>query len=265
MCIRDRRRVRETNWRTTSLVQEAPHRFTELCSRLRSPTFRMANRRSTDQMDMIEPPDFKVVFVGAVNVGKSSLVVRFVKNEFSEILAPTTGAAFSRATVDLPEQGPIKLQLWDTAGQEKYRALVRIYYRGSAGAIVTFDQSDKGSFEYARSWVVNLRQEDPTMVIVLAANKSDLGDPRAFMKEVRQYCKQEDLLVFETSAKTGDGVQELFCEVASQVAKRYNRTLREESQGSSTAPSRDSVFGRDLQPPPPTNSTLPKSNGGCNC
>ena len=98
------------------------------------------------------------------------------------------------------------MQLWDTAGQEKYRALVRIYYRGSAGAIVTFSQDDKvcgdirqsaglascsssergrlwqDTFEYAKSWVNALREEDSTMVIVLAANKSDLHDPRAFMK-----------------------------------------------------------------------------------
>lgn len=237
----------------------------------------MAGRRSTDRMDCVEVPDFKVVFVGAVNVGKSSLVVRFVKNEFQEKLQPTTGAAFSRATVELPEQGPVKLQLWDTAGQEKYRALVRIYYRGSAGAIVTFDQSDPSSFEYARSWVINLRQEDPTMAIVLAANKCDLNDPRALMKEVNSYAKQENLKVFETSAKTGHGVAALFEEVADQVARRHNRLLREEESNSSQAPTRgsqnqrDSVFGRDLTASPPpaaaaaANKTAQKNSGGCGC
>jgi len=229
----------------------------------------MAGRRSTDQMDMIEVPDFKVVFVGAVNVGKSSLVVRFVKNEFQEKLQPTTGAAFSRATVQLPEQGPVKLQLWDTAGQEKYRALVRIYYRGSAGAIVTFDLSDPSSFEYARSWVINLREEDPTMSIVLAANKCDLNDPRAMMKDVNDYAKRENLKVFQTSAKSGNGVAALFEEVADQVARRHNRLLNEEESESSQAPSRDSVFGRDLTASPPpapaANVTTQKSSGGCSC
>merc|ERR1712022_101440 len=93
--------------------------------------------RLSSEMDPIKAPEFKVVFVGAINVGKSSLVARFVKNEFTEYLAPTTGAAFSRAAVELPT-GSVRLQLWDTAGQEKYKALVRIYYRGAAAAIVTF-------------------------------------------------------------------------------------------------------------------------------
>lgn len=230
-------------------------------------------------MDVIEVPDFKVVFVGAICVGKSSLVQRFVKGEFQENLQQTTGAAFSRATVEVAERGPVKLQLWDTAGQEKYRALVRIYYRGSAGAIVTFDQSEPSSFEYARSWVINLRQEDPTMSIVLAANKCDLNDPRALMKTVNKYAKHENLKVMLTSAKTGEGVAALFEEVADQVSRRHNRLLREdESAGIGEATTRgsrnqrDSVFGRDLTAEAPatpglagSNKTAPKTSGGCGC
>merc|ERR1711988_1727285 len=184
-------------------------------------------RQSTD-IDQIRPPEFKVVFVGAINVGKSSLVARFVKNEFTEYLAPTTGAAFSRAAVELPE-GSVRLQLWDTAGQEKYKALVRIYYRGAAAAIVTFDVSNKESFVYAKTWVADLQLEDPTMVIVLAANKSDLGDPRAFMREAREYAAQNKLPIFETSAKTGDSVKDLFDDLALKVVRRDNQLKNSEA------------------------------------
>jgi len=127
------------------------------------------------------------------------------------------------------------------------------------------------TFEYAKSWVNALREEDSTMVIVLAANKSDLQDPRAFMKEANKYAQDENLPIFETSAKTGAGVQELFAEVASQVAKRHNRSLREdESQGGSsntTGGNRDSIFGRDLthSPAPAAQPHSKSGGGGCNC
>lgn len=231
----------------------------------------LSQETATDQMarlsteiDQIKPPEFKVVFVGAINVGKSSLVARFVKNEYQEYLAPTTGAAFSRATVNLP-QGAVKLQLWDTAGQEKYKALVRIYYRGAAAAIVTFDVSNKESFEYAKTWVQDLRMEDSSMVVVLAANKSDLEDPRAFMKEAHEYATQQSLPIFETSAKTGNNVKELFDDLADKVVRRDNQ-LR---NAIDTEPGRrDTVsteaMDSDFDPSPQPDYPRPRK-AGCAC
>jgi len=103
--------------------------------------------------------------------------------------------------------------------QEKYKALVRIYYRGAAAAIVTFDVSNKESFTYAQTWVQDLQMEDPTMVIVLAANKSDLGDPRAFMKEAKEYAASMKLPLFTCSAKTGENVKVRTCHSTLFVCK----------------------------------------------
>merc|ERR1712205_48184 len=117
---------------------------------------------------------FKLVLLGDSAVGKSSLVLRFVRGQFFEYQESTIGAAFLTQTVALNDT-TVKFEIWDTAGQERYRSLAPMYYRGAAAAIVVFDITNKESFNGAKSWVKELqRRGDPNVVIALAGNKADL-------------------------------------------------------------------------------------------
>lgn len=163
---------------------------------------------------------FKLVLLGDTAVGKSCLVVRFVRNEFFEYQEPTIGAAFLTQTVQL-EDATVKFEIWDTAGQERYRSLAPMYYRGAAAAIVVYDVTNKDSFNGAKSWVKELqRRGDPNVVIALAGNKADLeGRRQVQYEEAHAYAEENGIVHMETSAKSALNVKSIFIEIAKKLPK----------------------------------------------
>ncbi|XP_054624911.1 ras-related protein Rab-5C-like [Dunckerocampus dactyliophorus] len=163
---------------------------------------------------------FKLVLLGESAVGKSSLVLRFVKGQFHEYQESTIGAAFQSKTVSLGDV-TIKLDIWDTAGQERYHSLAPMYYRGAQTAIVVYDITSTETFERAKNWVKELhRQANPNIVIALAGNKADMMDKRAVEhQEGQEYAEENGLLFMETSAKTGLNVNDIFMAIANKLPK----------------------------------------------
>ncbi|KAL9276043.1 Ras-related protein [Drosera capensis] len=157
----------------------------------------------------------KLVLLGDMGTGKTSLVLRFVKGQFFEFQESTIGAAFFTQVLSLNE-ATVKFDIWDTAGQERYHSLAPMYYRGAAAAVVVYDITSMESFEKAKKWVQELqRQGNPNMFTVLVANKADLDTKRKVDNEVgEQYAKDNHLHYFETSAKSAHNVNELFFEIA---------------------------------------------------
>lgn len=163
---------------------------------------------------------FKLVLLGESAVGKSSLVLRFVKGQFHEYQESTIGAAFLTQTV-VVDDTTVKFEIWDTAGQERYHSLAPMYYRGAQVAIVVYDISSQDTFVRAKSWVKELqRQASPNIVIALAGNKSDLADKRLVeTEEAQAYADDNGLLFMETSAKTASNVNEIFMAIARKLPK----------------------------------------------
>jgi len=162
----------------------------------------------------------KLVLLGDMGTGKSSLVLRFVKGQFFEYQESTIGAAFLTQTVSVNDT-TVKFEIWDTAGQERYHSLAPMYYRGAAAAIVVYDITSVDSFNRAKSWVRELqRQGNPALVMALAGNKSDKAEDRKVSLEEGQiYADEKWLFFMETSAKSNANVNELFMEIARKLPK----------------------------------------------
>ncbi|TPX35124.1 hypothetical protein SmJEL517_g02438 [Synchytrium microbalum] len=166
-----------------------------------------------------KPIQVKLVLLGEAAVGKSSLVLRFVNNEFQENKEPTIGAAFLTQKCKL-EDKIIKFEIWDTAGQERFHSLAPMYYRNAQAAIVAYDITKPASLDKAKSWVKELqRQANPNIVIALVGNKLDLeSTSRAIpTEEAQSYASEAGLLFAEASAKTGDNVMEVFTDIAKKI------------------------------------------------
>lgn len=153
-------------------------------------------------------------------MGKSSLVLRFVKGQFHEYQESTIGAAFLTQTVMLDDT-TVKFEIWDTAGQERYHSLAPMYYRGAQAAIVVYDITNQETFARAKTWVKELqRQASPSIVIALAGNKSDLSAKRMVdHDEAYTYAEENGLLFMETSAKTAMNVTDIFLAIAKKLPK----------------------------------------------
>ncbi|KAK1280044.1 Ras-related protein RABF2b [Acorus gramineus] len=162
----------------------------------------------------------KLVLLGDVGAGKSSLVLRFVKGQFIDFQESTIGAAFFSQTIAVND-ATVKFEIWDTAGQERYHSLAPMYYRGAAAAIVVYDITNPISFTRAKKWVQELQgQGNTNMITALAGNKSDLLDARKVTTEEAQtYAEENNLFFMETSAKSATNVNEIFYEIAKRLPR----------------------------------------------
>ncbi|KAM0686645.1 hypothetical protein COBT_002130 [Conglomerata obtusa] len=157
---------------------------------------------------------FKLVVLGYYSVGKSSLVMNYVKGEFNPNEESTIGAAFLTKTI-FSKGNNIKFEIWDTAGQERYNSLIPMYYRGAQVALVVYDITKRESFNTAKKWIEELTIEKPSDFLkVLIGNKIDLEPNRKIdFDEARLYAVENDLLFYETSAKTGYNIERVFTDI----------------------------------------------------
>jgi small GTP-binding protein len=169
----------------------------------------------------------KVVFIGSISVGKTTLVTRMANDRFDPNTEPTTCAAWAQYTP--PGEDSLPVQFWDTAGMERYKSINKIYYRDAVVALLTFDLSDRKSFTDLNMWRDEFERENTLTgaVIILVGNKCDLaGTAQVSEEEARTWAEENGVEYFAVSAMTGEGVSELLQALVRSLPRKGAKPLR---------------------------------------
>jgi len=166
----------------------------------------------------------KYIIIGDAAVGKSNLLLRYVHGQFKPEYQLTIGVEFGAKNIEISSK-IFRIQIWDTAGQENFRSITRAYYKNSVCALVVYDISSRDSFNNVMSWIEDCKNQSPkTIFIVLVGNKSDLDDKRQVSyEEGKELAEKNELLFFESSAKEGINVDEIFVNSAKEIAKKIEQ------------------------------------------
>ena len=171
----------------------------------------------------IEPKyTFKILTIGESNVGKTCVLRRFVENKFLKTHLATIGIDFKTKNITVDDK-EIKLKIWDTAGQERFRNITNQYYKGADGIILIFDITDQNSFDKIQDWInqINSNTQTDEIGLILIGNKKDLDNNRIIsFKEGDALGKELGIKYFETSALSGEGIDEAFKYVTKEILKK---------------------------------------------
>ena len=168
---------------------------------------------------------FKIVLIGDTCVGKSCILVRFSDDIFNDNYVTTIGVDFRFKTM-VVNQKVAKIQIWDTAGEERYRSITTAYYRGAAAIIICCDCTNTESFNNVDNWIEEIGKytDKDNVDIMILMNKCDLVDERKIDKsEIEKYEKKSGLKVLEVSAKTGEGIDDAFKYVISKLIDKNEK------------------------------------------
>ena len=166
---------------------------------------------------------YKVLLLGDTTVGKTCFLMKYTDKTFQDIHMATIGLDYRLKTMKLKNGKNIKLQIWDTAGQDRFRAITKNYYKGSHGIILIYDVTNLQTFENVKTWVNQIREEaSPNVVIYIAANKIDMEEERKVPKEDGEKLAEELGFPFvETSAKSGININETLEDLVERIDKVY--------------------------------------------
>ncbi len=169
---------------------------------------------------------YKVLLLGDTTVGKTCFLMKYTDKTFQDIHMATIGLDYRLKSMKLKSGKNIKLQIWDTAGQDRFRAITKNYYKGSHGIILIYDVTNVQTFENVKQWVSQIREEASANVIIyIAGNKIDMEEERKVNKEEGEKLAEELGFPFvETSAKSGININETFEDLVERIDKIYGNS-----------------------------------------
>ena len=195
---------------------------------------------------------FKVVLVGESGVGKTSIITQYIDQTFQKDLQSTTGGTFSTKSVECDGGKILKFEIWDTAGQEKYRSLTTMFYKDANAAILVYDVTRLESFEEIKNyWAKQIKESAPeNIILVVAGNKADLIEKEVVDEgEARNFANELNAIYVSTSAKNSDGINELFEKKEKKHTGSSKITIRED-------------VGEDFVEEPKNNNNVKITAGG---
>jgi len=197
---------------------------------------------------------FKYIIIGDTGVGKSCLLLQFTDKRFQPVHDLTIGVEFGARMITIDGK-QIKLQIWDTAGQESFRSITRSYYRGAAGALLVYDITRRETFSHLTNWLEDAKTHaNSNMTIILVGNKSDLDHRRVVsVEEGSAFAKEHGLIFLETSAKTAANVEEAFINTARKIYEKIQKGSFDVT---------NEAYGIKIGPMQPAGSAAGKEAGG---
>ena len=195
-----------------------------------------------DEYDFI----FKVLLLGNSDVGKSSLLLRFVDSVWNDGFVPTIGVDFKVKTLEINNK-KVKMQIWDTAGQERFRTVVSTYFKGAHGILLIYDVTNKDSFKNLENWLIEIEKNSSDKVLkILLGNKCDLNDDREIQSEEgKAFAVRNGMEFMETSAKMNTNVSEAF-ETLAKIMIEFNSKGNNNNSQNGEGKSFKANAGKDL-------------------
>ena len=184
---------------------------------------------------------FKIMVIGESKVGKTSVIKKYTQNKFGGVYLTTVGVDFQDKIINIDDK-KIRLQIWDTAGQERFRNITKNYFNSSNGFLLIYDITDKDSLEHLNFWSAQIQLNAPEKSkCVLVGNKCDLESARVVSyEEGKMYAEKNKIKFFETSAKDGTNINEVFEYIANEIYKEQKMEMR--SVTSSQVLSKEQTF-----------------------
>ena len=168
---------------------------------------------------------FKILILGDSTVGKTCFLTRYADNTFQENQMATLGVDYKLKNVKMEDGNIVKLQIWDTAGQDRFHSLTRNYFKGAHGIILLYDITTQSSFDNVSKWIKQIKEDaSEKVVIILVGNKIDLEHKRAIPTEEGEKIAEDfGLIFFECSAKTGKNINEAFNELIKKTVANFSK------------------------------------------
>ena len=174
---------------------------------------------------------YKILLLGDTQVGKSSFLMRYIDNTFQESYLSTVGLDFKVKNVQLDDGNTYRVQIWDTAGQDRFHAITRNYFKNAHGIILIYDVTLIESFHNVKNWIKQIKEEVTDKVsIILAGNKIDMEEKRKVSKEEGEKMAADyGLKFYECSAKTGENVEEAFKDIVTKTVENFSKIDEKEA------------------------------------
>ena len=177
-------------------------------------------------MSFIIDSHYKILMLGESQVGKTSLLIRYTDNDFKKSMLPTFGVDVRYKYITNNDNN-IRLDLWDTAGQEKFRTITQNYYKGAHGILLVYDITNESTFSTLKNWMEDIRGNSEAEIVIIG-NKLDLEkDRKVDKKTLESFADEYKLPFFETSALTGEGVEEAFNKLKDNLLLKKEKGVNE--------------------------------------